>query len=422
MVAPTNHDVNTLETKRPHEWVSIPVIAKPSGWEDGNIGTYDDEQLSINTLIGRPIKEGYRIIGNEEIMASTPLMRAIARSQDASWSDDLAQQQIDADLQAEILKVHNPDDDNPSKRLTHQYSEYNHLPEDLHAQYADLTREETWSLESDEFFATPDGLAQRKDECNPSDLKVRGFRKTANWVKDTMFSDSHVTADEWRQCKSLAFMLNIVNDTDDTKANQYWVYTIKEELDNGITNTYAKLQLIAEAMLLDMGDEIDGMTVTSGDILPHGDMGKITVTGGGYKPPPTNDWPDSPNKKHDSDMCYTFKDFAESLNAELQHAIKRVSTKPELVQWREKNNVTKAKGSLFFRTMDKLDNNDTILVGDHPFGSYNPSKIKDLCWRLYHSTIQKDDCSEHVTPETTINAYFRNRNKYIPKNVAEVSS
>ncbi len=422
MINQTEQNVNTLETKRPHEWVLVPVIAKPQGWEDGDMGIYVDHQLSINTLIGRPIKEGYHIIGNEEIMASTPLMRAIARSQDASWSDDINQQQIDADLQAEILKVHNPDDDNPTKRLTHQYSEYNHLPEDLHAQYANLTREETWALESDEFFHTPDGLAQRKDECNPSDLKVRGFRKTANWIKDTMFSDSHVTATEWRQCKSLAFMLNIVNDTDDMKSNQYWVHTIKAELDNGVTDTYVKLQLIAEAMLLDMGDEIDGMTVTSGDILPHGDMDNITVTGGGYKPPPTNDWSDSPNKKHDSDMCYTFKDFAESLNAELQYAIKRVSTKPELVRWREKNNVTKAKGSLFFKTLEKLDRNDNILVGNHPFMSYNPSKVKDLCWRLYQSTVQHDQCPKTVDLDTSINTYFRNRDEYIPRAVAEESS
>ena len=422
MINQTEQNVNTLETKRPHEWVLVPVIAKPQGWEDGDMGIYVDHQLSINTLIGRPIKEGYHIIGNEEIMASTPLMRAIARSQDASWSDDINQQQIDADLQAEILKVHNPDDDNPTKRLTHQYSEYNHLPEDLHAQYANLTREETWALESDEFFHTPDGLAQRKDECNPSDLKVRGFRKTANWIKDTMFSDSHVTATEWRQCKSLAFMLNIVNDTDDMKSNQYWVHTIKAELDNGVTDTYVKLQLIAEAMLLDMGDEIDGMTVTSGDILPLGDMDNITVTGGGYKPPPTNDWSDSPNKKHDSDMCYTFKDFAESLNAELQYAIKRVSTKPELVRWREKNNVTKAKGSLFFKTLEKLDRNDNILVGNHPVMSYNPSKVKDLCWRLYQSTVQHDQCPKTVDLDTSINTYFRNRDEYIPRAVAEESS
>lgn len=418
-----------VNTGRAHEWVEIPMIGKPNGYNKEGQQTFTDEKPSINTLIGKQIPSGYRIIGYEEIMAGSPLMKLIARSQSASFSDDINQQQVDADLQAELLRVQGSD--NPSKLLTNQYSDYNHLPEDMHAQYANMTREETWSLESDEFYHTPDGLGKLQDECNPDKLRVRGFRKTSNWVKDEMFGSDNISDEEWRQCKSLAFMLHVVNDTDNTNSNQYWIHNIQNELSEGIMDHYVKLQEICDSLLVAMGD-IDhetGYTITSGDILPHGDLSGITVSGGGYAPPPTNDWVDSDNRQHDSDLAYTFKDFALALNSELQHALKRVSTKPLMIKWREENNITEAKGSLFYRTLQKLAKNGNILkpegkkprIGDHPFSSYGSKKIEELCWRLFHATTQSSKVDAHVTSDMSIQSYYRNRDKYQPRLDGEAS-
>ena len=170
----TERNVN-LTTGEPNEWLEVPVIGKPTGEPH----TYENRSHSIAPLIGEDIPAGYIIVSYEKIMAGTPLTRVIARAQNASWSDDLEQQQLDGDLQAEILRIRSSE--NQTANLCNQFAETNHLPEDIHRQYAHMTREETHLLESEDSHITPDGLSFRIDPANPDKMNVRGFRKTTNY-------------------------------------------------------------------------------------------------------------------------------------------------------------------------------------------------------------------------------------------------
>ena len=409
-MAVTNIDVN-LNTGEANEWLEVPVIGKPT--EQPYV--YANRSHSIAPLIGSDIPEGYSICGYEKIMAGTPLMRALARSQNASWSDDLEQQQVDSDLQAELLRIQSSE--NSTAHLCNQFAETNHLPEDIHRQYALMTREETHLLESEDSHITPDGLSFRIDPANPDKMNVRGWRKTTNWVAKEIYGVDHdLSADEWNQCKQLSFMLRVVNDSDNTESNQYWVRTIMSELDNGETTTFLKLQELGDHFLVSMSDHDpdNGYVIESGTISPHGDIDRISVNDTGYAPPATNTWGDSPNKKYDADLVHTFGDFASSLHEELAHAIKRVSKNPALIRWREKNGIKPANGALFFRTLQKLSRNKNILSDNNPFSNYGLKKQEELCWRLYDSTIHNPKVKTYVQPDMSIQYYYRNRNKFQP--------
>ena len=464
MLAQKTETINeNIYLPEPHEWVDVPIIGVYSGHKNG-LPQYEDQRMDIGSLIGDRIPEGYSICGSERLMAGTPLMRCLARSQGASWSDDLEQQSLDVDLQAEILRIKSTD--NPTKALCNQYAEVGHYPEDIHRQYSNMSREETWLLESSDSRLTLEGISFRIDDTNPEFLRVRGLQATTNWVATWLF-DADPTAEEWAQAKVMAFMLRVVNDTDDTKANQWWVETIKDELDRGITTTFLKLQEITDHFLLMMGehDPETGYAIIGGDILPHKDMSITTTNTTEFSPVARNDWSDSDNRKYDDDMVYTFRDFAKALNDEMQHCIRRVSVKPSMVQWRKKANIKVAKGNLFFETLKKELRNNRVLgnlhdakkqaslkrrerldkaialykvntnqaeakrlkqriemlktpieiMGDHPFETYGDAKVAELCWRLYDSATQNPKCMDYVTPDMSIQHYYRNAESFRPR-------